>query len=337
MSATARLSGVGTPTRLPSSTTAPLSHGTSSRLPRARSPCIDAVICGGNVSTNRHPLLGEIVGQPHAERPADRDNLARDVAQEGPGLRIGADRADAGAHAGGAGRHGDQEGEFLPGRQVDVVGDLGVDARRGAGRQQRLDARRSACCPVHRRSASPSCPCARSRRDWRSPRRSDRRRRSPPRGPRMRVSTCVLADAVLERHHGGAWSHQAASPLRPRSRCPTASPRSSPHPPVPASRDRLSPPRRADADRRARCSRAVRSADRREMCSARDEGDVVARCRQPCAEIAAEAAGPHDDYTHALRSADRMRIVNAQMPPTCCDRRGGGPAAFRRPRRTVRR
>ena len=46
-------------------------------------------------------------------------------------------------------------------------------------------------------------------------------------------------------------------------------------------------------------ARAARRADRRQMRAARDECDVVARRRQPRAEIAAEAAGPHDHDTHA--------------------------------------
>ena len=40
-------------------------------------------------------------------------------------------------------------------------------------------------------------------------------------------------------------------------------------------------------------------ADCRQMRAARDERDVVARRRQSRAEIAAEAAGPHDHDTHA--------------------------------------
>src|SRR4029077_711907 len=50
MSLTARLTGVGTPAACPSSTTAPLSQSTSSRLPRSRSWYIDEVKSAGRPS-----------------------------------------------------------------------------------------------------------------------------------------------------------------------------------------------------------------------------------------------------------------------------------------------
>ncbi len=51
--------------------------------------------------------------------------------------------------------------------------------------------------------------------------------------------------------------------------------------------------------------------------AARDEGDVVPRCREPGAEIAADTATAHDRNFHAAVARMRITLATSRCPISC--------------------
>ena len=122
MSATARLSGVGTPTFAPSSATPPESHAHFEPVAALEVVMHRRGHVGGKAVGVGEPLVGKLGVEADPVRAPDCHHLAHKVAEEGARLRVRADRADGRAHGGGRAREADQEDELLPDLAADVGG-----------------------------------------------------------------------------------------------------------------------------------------------------------------------------------------------------------------------